>query len=283
MFKGWTKISLVAALLAGCGLNSPSLSGQPAGTGPSASGGAIEHGLGFNPQGARPYNSQDTLTFRGTLPETVDLRGQCSPVGDQGKLGSCTAWAMGNGLREFMELKQTGRVFTKLSPLYMYYKEREEDGTLGQDRGSTMSTGMKVLLETGDAPEADMPYDITKYNDPPSAKAETDAGEFKINKKLPLNNLDDMKASLAEGYPAVFGFIVYKSFKSIGADGVMPMPGFMEPRLGGHAVMAVGYNDTKQMLIVRNSWGSKWGDKGYFYMPYKFVGWGKVMDIWSAR
>ena len=68
-----------------------------------------------------------------------------------------------------------------------------------------------------------------------------------------------------------FGFYIYSSFTRLGADGLMPMPQEGEARLGGHAVLAVGYDDARDVLIVRNSYGPKFGDKGYFYMPYAFA------------
>lgn len=288
MFKNQLTLSIAAAsVLVGCG-QGPSTTPIATGTVPSigftTSSGPIERGFGFdfNKQGLRDITPQQTLFARVKLPASVDLRGQTSPVGDQGKLGSCTAWAMGRGLNEFLEIKQ-GKELTTLSPLYLYYKEREMDGNINQDTGSTITTGMTVLKDIGEAPEADMPYDITKFTQAPSAEAESHAPKFKIAKKLPLNNLEDIKTSIAQGYPAAFGFMVFASFKKIGPDGVMPMPKPWEQLLGGHAVLAVGYDDAKQAVIVRNSWSDKWGDKGNFYMPYKYFTWGRVRDIWSAR
>jgi C1A family cysteine protease len=75
-----------------------------------------------------------------------------------------------------------------------------------------------------------------------------------------------LKSCISEGFPFVFGFTVHESFMSeaVAKTGNMPMPKASEPVVGGHAVMAVGYNDAKNVAIVRNSWGTGWGDKGYF-------------------
>lgn len=99
-------------------------------------------------------------------------------------------------------------------------------------------------------------------------------------------NLADMKGCLAEGYPFVFGFTVYPSFESpdVASSGMMPMPGGDEKAIGGHAVLAVGYDDTKNMFIVRNSWGTDWGLGGYFYMPYAYLLDDNLADdLWTIR
>lgn len=86
-------------------------------------------------------------------------------------------------------------------------------------------------------------------------------------------DIDYLRQCLCEGMPFVFGFSVYDSFESdsITKTGIMTMPKDTEKLLGGHAVVAVGFNDLKEHFIVRNSWGDKWGDGGYFYMPYNFI------------
>ena len=78
---------------------------------------------------------------------------------------------------------------------------------------------------------------------------------------------------MAGGYPFEFGFTVYESFESqeVAQTGVVPMPQQTEKVLGGHAVMAVGYDDAQQRIIVRNSWGTSWGQQGYFTMPYAYL------------
>lgn len=100
-------------------------------------------------------------------------------------------------------------------------------------------------------------------------------------------NLKSIKECLAEGFPFVFGFAVYESFVSnkVAETGIMPMPNIRKERmLGGHAVMGVGYDDTKKMVLVRNSWGKEWGENGYFWMPYDFISNpGHCQDFWTIR
>jgi C1A family cysteine protease len=100
------------------------------------------------------------------------------------------------------------------------------------------------------------------------------------------NDLNHMKACLAEGYPFVFGFSVYTFMESeeMARHGILKMPSFDDKQLGGHAVMAVGYDDATSMIIVRNSWGVHWGLSGYFMMPYEYITHkGLAADFWTIR
>lgn len=224
----------------------------------------------------------------GSLPASVDLRATCSPVRDQGQLGSCTGFAMSVGLREFMENLQGGD-FTGLSPLFLYYEERALEGTIGQDSGAEIRDGMKVLQNIGCAPEADDPYDIAKFKDAPSAQAVQDALPFVIGEYHSLTDLAEMQDCLASGLGFVIGFFVYESFESeaVAKTGIMPMPKPGEQLLGGHAVFVCGYEDDPTwpgggFLIVKNSWGAGWGDHGYFYMPYMYIQSAYSSDYWTA-
>lgn len=265
---------LLAGSLVGCGVdmgqggygyNAPGFNVAPMGEM------AVQtHSFGYNVQRARMETARMIRShiFLGQqLPGSVDLRNECSPIADQGQLGSCTAFGIGKGLREFME-KSSGQQVVPASALFLYYNERVAEGTVDQDSGATIAEGMTSLAQTGIAPEQDDPYDISKFTQKPSAKAYQDATAFKINGYKMIGSLDDTRAALAQGKPVVIGFTVYQSFENIGSDGVMPVPQPNESILGGHCVLVVGYDDARQMLIVRNSWGTGWGDQGYFYMPY---------------
>jgi len=95
-----------------------------------------------------------------------------------------------------------------------------------------------------------------------------------------------MKTCLASGFPFVFGFSVYESFESesVAKTGKAPMPKKGEKMLGGHAVMAVGYDDAQGRFIVRNSWGPKWGMEGYFSIPYNYLLSDTLSaDFWTIR
>jgi C1A family cysteine protease len=218
------------------------------------------------------------------LPVKVDMRAKMPPIVDQSKLGSCTTNAIASGLRQFLEIKNKAPNVV-LSRLYLYWHARQLEGTLGTDAGSEIRTAMKLLKNLGVCPEKDFPYVISTYNDAPSKEAEEHAAAYKIASYSRVNNLSMVKTALAEGYPVVFGFLVYSSFKSEEATqtGWIPLPQEGEELLGGHAVLAVGYDELREVVICRNSWGSKWGDHGYFYLPYDFWAYNLIHDMWTAK
>ena len=207
------------------------------------------------------------------LPTKVDLRPQCpKEVYDQGQLGSCTANAIAAAL-EFDQMKQALKTFTA-SRLFIYYNERVMEGTVKSDSGAQIRDGIKSVGSLGACPETDWAYDIAKFAEKPPQPAFKDAplGKALQYERVP-QVLSQMKGCLAAGYPFVFGFTVYESFESdaVAKSGVVPMPAPTEKVLGGHAVVAVGYDDSTQRFIVRNSWGPGWGQNGYFEMPYLYV------------
>jgi C1A family cysteine protease len=216
------------------------------------------------------------------LPAAVDLRPTCPPVYDQGQLGSCTANAIAAAI-EFDREKENLTDFVP-SRLFIYYNERVMEGTVPYDAGAQIRDGIKSVANIGAAPEADWPYDIAKFADKPPAKAYTDA---KLDRALRyqrlVNYLQQLQGCLASGFGFVFGFTVYESFESqtVAQTGVMPMPAPSEKKLGGHAVMAVGYDNASRMMIVRNSWGTSWGKAGYFMMPYEFIIGPNCSDFWT--
>ncbi|KLU66877.1 papain family cysteine protease [Desulfosporosinus acididurans] len=219
------------------------------------------------------------------LPHVVDLRSGCSPVVDQGELGSCTANAIASGLREYLELR-SGKL-TPLSRLWLYWGERKLEGTVADDSGASIRDGMKVLHKFGCSPESDWPYDITKFKETPPIISFIDALHFRISEYHRVQNLSDLKSALAKGYPVVIGIKIYESFESqaVAENGIVPLPQKDEQYLGGHAVLAVGYrddNDNSGIVICRNSWGENWGANGYFFLPYGYFA-ENVLDMWTGK
>lgn len=226
------------------------------------------------------------------LPDSVDLRPGCSPVEDQGQLGSCTGNALA-GAMEFLHRKEANDT-TDLSRLFIYYNERAIEGTIRQDSGAQIRDGVKSLAKLGVCPESECPYEISHFKRKPSAKAYHDALPYKISQYMRLQTLQDMLHCLADGYPFVFGFTVYDAFESqeVAQTGVLNMPQPGEKPIGGHAVMAVGYDYATKRFIVRNSWGSKttdgqpWGidGSGYFTMPFDYLASRNLSDdFWTIR
>ena len=218
------------------------------------------------------------------LPSSVDLRPGCSTIENQGRLGSCTANALAGNL-EFLE-KKASMTATDLSRLFIYYNERSIEGTVAQDGGAMIRDGVKTLAKQGVCAEAAWPYVISKFAVKPPAPCYRDAIKHQITSYHRILNIQEMRMCLAEGYPFVFGFTVYESFESpaVAKTGVLDMPKPQEKTLGGHAVMAVGYDDKAKRFLVRNSWGSDWGLKGYFTIPYDYLDSRNLADdFWTIR
>jgi C1A family cysteine protease len=200
-------------------------------------------------------------------------------------LGSCT----GNGIAgaiEFDQHKQAKKQFTP-SRLFIYYNERVIEGTVSQDSGAQVRDGIKTVATIGAPPEKDWPYDINQFADKPPTSAYTDAKLDLVSTYMRVSqDLTQMQGCLAEGYPFVFGFTVYESFESqqVASTGIVPMPAKGEKVVGGHCVVAVGYDDTKRSFIIRNSWGTGWGIKGYCLMPYEYLVTARLAsDFWTLR
>ncbi len=248
------------------------------------------HAYGYLPDAAdaNDFVFQSMRPRGAVLPPNVDLRHLCSPVRDQGDLGACTGFAIAVGMREFL-LRKLGVPFTPLSPLFVYYEERVREHSVPEDAGAQPRDGFKVLAKMGCAPESDDPYRPTRFTHAPSKRAVLDAGHYKIAAYHRLHGLADIQACLAGGNGVVMGFSVYESFESdaVAQTGKMPMPAPDEKLLGGHAVFCAGYQTNSSfagggVLIVKNSWGTGWGDGGYFYMPFDYVHPKWVSDAWTA-
>jgi len=209
------------------------------------------------------------------LPVKVDLRPKCPAVYNQGSLGSCTANAIAGAL-EFDLIKEKLPVFQP-SRLFIYYNERVIEGTVDEDAGAEIHDGIHTVAKFGVPPEPLWTYsdDDIKFKQKPSPSVYVAASLHKgIKYESLAQSILTFKQALASGYPFVFGFTVYSSFESpeVAQSGVLKFPDFdNEEILGGHAVLAVGYDDTKKVFIVRNSWGEHWGQKGYFTMPYEYL------------
>lgn len=225
------------------------------------------------------------------LPKSVDLRSNCPPVYDQKNLGSCTANAGCTCRAMLLQDKQVS-----LSRMFLYYAERAIEGKTGEDKGASLRDTCKSIYNAGICEEQYMPYNPAKYMLRPSRAAIFNAGNYKITAYRSLSSLDEIRQNIAfRQQPVMLGMDVYESFesKAVTKTGIMPMPRKNEKKAGGHAVLVVGYRDLAYhrgrlgkyrfqpgYLIVRNSWGDKWGDKGYLYMPYDYVTPEYTYDYW---
>jgi C1A family cysteine protease len=227
---------------------------------------------------------------------SVDLRAYCSPVEDQGALGSCTANATA-GLVEYFERRARGK-YVDASRLFLYKATRNLLHWTG-DTGAYLRSTMGALALFGVPPEEYWPYDIANFDNEPTAFCYAFASDFRAISYYRLDPpgtttaslLARIKSNLGGGLPSVFGFTVYSSVSQAAATGQIPFPAPGESTVGGHAVLAVGYDDTLRIvngpvtttgaLLIRNSWGPNWGDHGYGYLPYDYVNRSLAVDFWS--
>jgi C1A family cysteine protease len=227
------------------------------------------------------------------LPRSVDLRRGFPPAYDQGDLGSCTANAIA-GAFQFSRRRARQRPDFVPSRLFIYYNERVVEGTVDEDSGAMLRDGMKVCAKLGVCPErsrppgpGDWPYQPARFAVKPPPACYRVALRYQVLRYLRLpQSLAQMRACLASGYPFVFGFAVYESLESaaVARTGVVPLPGPGERPLGGHAVVAVGFDDAAQRFLIRNSWGAGWGKKGHGTMPYAYLSEPDLSgDFWTIR
>lgn len=223
------------------------------------------------------------------LPATRDLSSWCSPIENQLNLGSCTANA-GVGLLEYFENRAFGN-HLDASRLFLYKTTRNLLGWTG-DTGAWLRTTMKAMVLFGLPPTKYWPYDVSKFDIEPDAFHYAFASHYQAIQYYRLdqsgmsgaNLLKRIKQFIHYRYPSMFGFTVY-NFGN--ADGEFEFPGPGDSVKGGHAVIAVGYDDNRKVgnktgaLKIRNSWGTGWGQNGYGWLPYAYVEQGLAVDFWS--
>lgn len=229
--------------------------------------------------------SPEPGVLRLELPSKVDLRPQCPPVYNQGTLGSCTANAI-TALYEFTAMEQKVRT-QRMSRLFHYYNTRLLMNTVQSDSGASIRQTFKAGGKYGFCLESTWPYTISRFKDTPIKKCyDFGAGTIITQYARVQQDLQSLKLALAQGDPLAFGFSVYESFESreTTETGICPFPAANERLIGGHAILAVGYDDELQCVIFRNSWGVKWGDRGYGYMPYELITNPEfAADFWTLR
>ncbi len=238
-----------------------------------------------------PEQKKSRKAFRSTLlvhprlaekpstdrPKALDLKAKCPFIYDQGDIGSCTANAICMALVMLEDQKDF-----RPSRLWLYYKERSvelsKDDKIS-DSGADAQDGLKILTKQGVCPEDDWPYNTKNCDVCPPAACDTDAVKNKIHVIGTVASDDDPKLvdaiahSIQLSIPVLIGIEVYSSFESdkVAQNGIVPMPTDNDSYVGGHEVLIVGYNDETEKFVCINSWGSNWGDKGFFYLPYAYV------------
>jgi C1A family cysteine protease len=218
--------------------------------------------------------------------EKVDLRDKCPPVYDQGNLGSCTACAIG-GLIHYVEQNEPDPDVCAQSRLFIYYNERMLENTIDSDAGAELRNGIKAVVKYGSCCEDLWPYDISKFAvSAPNEVYRIAQDRVILDYYRVRQTLADINNCLAGGFPIAFGITIYESFESdeVARTGHVPLPRLEEHDLGGHAIMLVGFDDTRNKYICRNSWSKDWGMDGYFELPYSYVlDSNLAADFWTIR
>lgn len=212
-------------------------------------------------------------------PNDFHLAEFMQPVKNQGDLGACTAFA-GSADREAIAAQYENKIVT-LSPLFLYYIERQIDGSLSQgDTGSAGETSCQAQIQFGICPESADSYDPSKFQNAPTPEQLAAANEFKSGAYHSIFNAEDVKLCINSGYRVRLGMTVYQSFEDIGSDGLMSVPDANgESVLGGHEILMYAYDDSVKCpgahatgaFRVRNSWGKSWGLDGDFWMPIELL------------
>jgi C1A family cysteine protease len=244
-------------------------------------------GYGWVPQLPDLRDARLSISATTSLPSSVDLSTQADmpPVYDQGQLNSCTANALAAAV-DFDNHLQTKQFITP-SRLWIWYQERLMEGDPGQNNGAQIRDGAKVVATLGVCPESVWPYNPATFAQaPPQGDYTSALADRVLTYQTVPQDLWSLKSVLAGGRPVVFGFTVYSAFESpqVAASGIMSMPSPSDKVVGGHAVVLVGYNDAVDRFRVRNSWGTGWGQQGYFEMPYLYATSPKLAsDFWVLQ
>jgi len=215
----------------------------------------------------------------------VDLRPFCPPVYDQKGLNSCSANAVAAAV-EFDLMKQKHERVIFPSRLFLYYNSRALEHRERSNEGVYIRDAIKSVARRGDCPESLWPYIESKFPVRPPKKCYEKALKYKAVQYYRVHrDLDDLRACLASGYPFVFGFRAHRKFREVVEHtGVLRLPVAREGVIGKHAVLAVGYSDYHRRLLVRNSWGPRFGLRGYFTMPYEYIlDEDLTADFWTIR
>ena len=249
------------------------------------------HQLNFKPDNENfTPTTLNTITLKtnkprrpAKIPPLIDLskHPNMPPVYDQGDLGSCTAQA----LCAAYEIVLPGLMCP--STLFLYYNERVFINTVNIDSGALIQDGIKSLEKHGVCPESQWPYIIKNFTKKPPQECYKSALSYKVLRAYNIRNtLPEMQSSLASGIPFTVGILIYDSFMSPSTEktGIVKLPSRNDKVIGGHAVLVVGYDNSKQWFIVRNSWGKEWGAAGYFYLPYAYLLNSKLSsNLWTVN
>ena len=230
----------------------------------------LRKGMGWRPQ--LPDIRDHIYTAKRGMFKDVDLRPNCPPIWDQGQTSGCTAFAIASAVA-YMRTVEKLPSFTP-SRLFIYACERIVENDLGKDDGAEIRTGIKCVASQGVPDEIYWPFDVSKLLVRPDEIAYKFAltdlvGEY-LNVPITENSV---LTALTNNLPIVFGVTLYDSFdgEEVSTTGQVPLPAKTENVIGGHAMVIVGAKIKERKFIVRNSWRTDWGDKGFCYFPFDYL------------
>lgn len=220
-------------------------------------------------------------------PPMVDMRPQCPPIENQGLIGSCSAFA--TCVCHEIKQAQAKKLPIILSKLFTYYHARKAINKQDEDSGSHLRDNVKSLGTLGSPPQSAYPYDTKRWKDEPALTLHELARPNRINLYARVQQVQaQLEACLADGNPIICGLMLYQSFYNRGGvarTGLITIPNIKnEAFRGGHAVAIVGYDQRRKLYLMRNSWGTGWGQKGYAWIPYAYVHDKRLcFDLWMIK
>jgi C1A family cysteine protease len=233
------------------------------------------------------FSFKHASKFKASYPSAHSLRNYVDTILNQGDIGACVSHSAVQALRILMNKTNSSRSFLSRmtssgtsfwgSRLYIYDNARRIDGTpLTEDVGTTNISACVALDQYKVCSEDIWPYSRANMITAPPHDAYVTASTFKVFEYSTVDSSPEaFKAALNAGFPIMIGIAVFPSFIHSGlkgSDGVVPMPNeSRETPVGGHSMLAVGYNDDTRLITVLNSWGSSFGDKGFVHLPYEFL------------
>jgi len=225
----------------------------------------------------RYYKPADT-----SIRESVDFRLAASGIEQQSDLGSCTSQAI-VGAYELILKRDYPESFVELSPLFLYYNVRLDDGSINEDIGAYPRDAIKAARQYGICSEKLWPYDVSKFKVRPTDECYRDGRTRTIEKYYRLSGIKDIIGALNAENPVIAGIYVFNQFEEITtADPMLEMPGPDEEPIGAHSILFVGYDLKKQLILARNSFGSAWGERGHFWIPFDYCA-NYLTDAWTIK
>lgn len=236
------------------------------------------------PPDYRDWKAGAVIDVRTKLPAKFDVRSKCSPVRDQGDLGSCTGFAVTSCI-EFLRRTDADEHSTIYSPLFAYFYARIEDGEEWRmiDAGAYLRDAAKIAGRIGVCPESAWPYDEKDFMRLPPNTAQRQAARWKSGTYRLCRTVEEVCGAIYKGAGVMGGFMCHDNMFTPNVDrtGIIPEPG--GGVVGGHAVHFTGFDLTRRLLQFKNSWSEGWGERGYGYLPFSYVEDGLATDFWMIE